>query len=358
MPITEEKLKEIVGEFFPDKTLLEIEVYGTGNINDTYRVLLNGDSKDGYLLQRINQDVFREPEKVMQNILTVSQHLLAVDSRDSCVLVPIPARNHRPWHQDPQGEYWRCFPFFSNTFSPESVESADQAFQAAATIGRFLFLLMDLDPAQIHITIPDFHNSLKRAAHFREALEKDAMKRRAAAAAEVAMTLKHLSLFEEIAGLDIPRRVVHNDTKISNVLFDRHSGAPRCLIDWDTIMPGTILSDFGDMVRSFTSPVAEDDPAVEKARVDLDIFEAICRGFIPAVASRLTDVEKKWLVKGALWITLEQALRFLTDFLEGDLYYKTLYSEHNLIRTRNQLALFRSMLQQEERMKLIAARLF
>jgi thiamine kinase-like enzyme len=358
MPIIEETLKQIVGEFFPDKRLQKAEIYGTGNINDTYRIILEGSSKDGYLLQRINREVFREPEKVMQNILAVSEHLLAADPRQSCVLQPIPASNKLPWHLDEQGEYWRCFPFFSNTFSPESVENTKQAFQAAATIGRFLFLLMDLDPSNLHITIPDFHNSLKRAAHFREVLEKDPQNRRGTAEAEIVLVREHLMLFEEIAGLDIPRRVVHNDTKISNVLFDRHTGAPRCLIDWDTIMPGTILSDFGDMVRSFASPVPEDDPGIEKARLDLDVFEAVCRGFIPAVATRLTEVEKKWLVKGAPWITLEQALRFLTDYLEGDLYYKTLYAAHNLIRTRNQLSLFRSMSEQEKRMKLIAARFF
>jgi len=345
-------LLRIVRQFFPDQELTDIHPYGAGHINDTYKLDLAG--QEGYLLQRINRHVFREPEKVMHNIRGVYEHLSEKENQD-CLLRPVADRSGNVFYKDTSGEYWRCFPFFSGTFSPDAPKDAPQARRAARVIGQFLNDLLSLSPESIEITIPHFHDPVKRMVHFREVLQLDPVNRKKEAEQEIASLQEHQSLFSRIATLNLPRRVVHNDAKISNVLFDRQSGRARCLIDWDTIMPGVILSDFGDLVRSCTPPVDENSTDLSRIEVDMDIFQALCEGFIPPLSSNLSPVEKQYLITGAPWITLEQALRFLSDYLEGDSYYKTAYPEQNLARTRNQLRLFQSMLDRQKEMEEIAA---
>lgn len=345
-------LVRIARQFFPDREVTDIYSYGAGHINDTYKLELAG--AEACLLQRINQHVFREPEKVMHNIRVVYEHLSEKEDRD-CLLRPVPDRSGKSYFKDASGDYWRCFPFIADTFSPDAPEDASQARRAARAIGRFLNDLFSLSPESVKITIPDFHNPVKRMRRFREVLQQDPVNRKKVAAREIAFLLQYESLFTQVAALKLPQRVVHNDAKISNVLFDRHSGEPRCLIDWDTIMPGIILSDFGDLVRSCTPPVDENATDLSRIEVDMNIFRALCEGFIPPLSANLSPAEKKYLLTGAPWITLEQALRFLTDFLEGDPYYKTAYPDQNLMRTRNQLRLFQSMLDRQESMEEIAA---
>ena len=348
-------LKYIAGQFFPGRTIAGIAAYGTGHINDTYRIglLVDGDEQ-AYLLQRINQQVFRRPEEVMANIQTAYRHLAHFPELD-CLLQPLPAVDGQPFFRDEQGEVWRVFPFFAGTFSPERAESEDEACEAARVIGRFLSRLSSLDPALVYYTIPDFHHSLKRLRRFDEVVRADPAGRKRAAQDAIAELRRHQALFEQVDRLDVPLRVVHNDTKISNVLFQRESGRACGVIDWDTIMPGTLLSDFGDLVRSAAATLDENAADIERVEIDMPVFDALCRGFIPELRGTATPLELEHLVTGARWITLEQALRFLTDFLEGDPYYKTAYSTQNLVRARNQLQLFRSMRHRQAEMERIAA---
>lgn len=341
-------LEQLIRRFFPDAELREIVPYGSGHINDTYRVGLEDHSGAAlYLLQRLNHEVFREPERVMHNIGLVYDHLSGYPD-EGCLLRPVPDREGRNLvHDEPTG-YWRVFPFFSGTYSVERAENLEQAEQAARVIGRFLQRLSGLDSSLLQETIPGFHDSLRRWDTFREVLARDPAGRLATAAPEIDLVTEHHSLFRQIAQLSLPQRVVHNDAKLSNVLF-HFPQTPCGLIDWDTIMPGSWLSDFGDLVRSGAATTGEDaDP--NQTELHLPTFAALCRGFIPEIRRQATPVELNHLVLGPLWITLEQALRFLTDYLDGDRYYKISHPEHNLVRTRNQLALFRSMLTRQNEM--------
>lgn len=347
-----ELLKHIAGHFFPGLEVEDIAPYGTGHINDTYRLVVVG--APACLLQRINQQVFRKPETIMANIQTVYRHLARFPELD-CLLQPLPATDGRPFFRDARGEVWRAFPFFDDTFSPERAENEAVACEAARVIGRFLNRLLTLDPATIGVTIPDFHNSPKRLRRFDEVVQADPVGRNREAQDAIDCLREHQSLFERVAGLGLPRRVVHNDTKISNVLFRRASGRACGVIDWDTIMPGTLLSDFGDLVRSAAATLDENAADIEEVEIDMSVFAALCRGFIPELRQTATSRELEHLVTGARWITLEQALRFLTDFLEGDPYYKTAYPKQNLVRARNQLQLFRSMRRRQAAMERLAA---
>lgn len=355
MSLGTQAIRQILSKFFPSNSIEEYASFGAGNINDSYRVRIcqNG-SEELYLLQRLNHQVFKEPHKVMANIELVSRHL-SRETDSSYLLKPVPDRQGANLYQDTDGNYWRVFPFFAGTFSSLKAENTDQAYQAAKMIGSFLRDLLNLDTGQLAITIPHFHDSLYRWNHFQNVVAVNSQNRLLKAQEEVLFLIDRRSLFGQIANLKLPERAVHNDAKINNVLFDQLSGEAVSLIDWDTIMPGTILSDFGDMVRSMINPLEEDDPAIEKVDAALPVFEALCRGFLSEIGDFLEPQEKENLVRGAKWITLEQTMRFLTDYLEGDVYYKIQHPEHNLFRTRNQIALFKSMEAKEKTMEEIVA---
>ncbi len=355
MNLGKQTIRQILSKFFPSKTIADFAPYGAGNINDSFRVRIKrNDSDEFFLLQRLNHQVFKEPQKVMANIDLVYRHL-SRQGADDYLLKPIRDRKGNSLYVDDHGNFWRVFPFFTGTYSSAKAENPDQAFRAARKIGSFLRDLTDLDPSQLATTIPHFHDSLFRWDHFQNVIAVCSEERLNEAREETDFLISRRALFGRIANLDLPLRAVHNDAKINNVLFDEHSGAAVSLIDWDTIMPGTILSDFGDMVRSMVNPLEEDDPDIECVEADMEIFEAISRGFLSSIGSFLTPQEKDNLVLGARWITLEQTLRFLTDYLEGDVYYKVRDPEHNLIRTRNQIALFKSMEAKAQSMEEIVA---
>ncbi len=349
-------VEDVVREFFPDRKSHSIEPFGTGNINDTFKLSLSGkpSRESYYLLQRLNHQVFRKPWKVMGNIERVYRHLSAFEGL-SCLLEPIALPSGKLLFEDVAGNYWRVFPFYPGKASPERADTPVQAFEAARSIGRFLACLTSLDPSEISHTIPDFHNSPARYRHFLEQVNTDPAGRLAQVGQEVQIIHQHHGIFGEVVDLRLPQRVVHNDTKISNVLFDADTGKACGLIDWDTIMPGSLLSDFGDMVRSFVSPVEEDHPDPLRVAIRLPIFQALCRGFVPELEGNADPRELDNLVLGALWITLEQAMRFLGDFIAGDIYYKVSRPAHNLDRARNQLALFRRLLERREELETVLA---
>lgn len=318
---------------------------GSGNINDTYKIVLGiGNQTEQWLLQRLNHHVFRQPEVVMENIRRITGHLQQ-QVYPYQTTPPVPALDGTYLQQDESGNYWRLFPYFDHTFVPEGVVDPVMAFDAARAYGAFLKALRDFPAQSLAETIPGFHDTLRRWAYFETVLSEDVTGRKAGLAAEIAALFELKPVFETIDRLkssgELPLRVTHNDTKAGNILFDSHTLKPIAVIDLDTVMPGTLLSDFGDMARTFTPAQNEGFDGTPTYRADM--MQAIYEGFLSETADFLTPVEKDNLLLGGLWITGEQALRFLTDYLAGDVYYKIKYPEHNLVRARNQLALCVSM---------------
>ncbi|MEZ4942284.1 MAG: aminoglycoside phosphotransferase family protein [Saprospiraceae bacterium] len=341
--VTSDSLEFIVQRFFNPDDTPETDPVGAGNINDTFRVAFEQAGKThSWLLQRLNHQVFTDPEAVMHNIRLVAAHLSRQPDFPLAVPAPLPGLDGRLLQRDAAGNYWRVFPFFENTYAPEQLPDAAVAFEAASAYGRFLGALRDCSAENIRETIPGFHDTDRRWEQFLATVREDPAGRVIGVSAEIKLLHDLKPVFDEVSSLKqsgaLPLRVVHNDTKAGNVLLDTATGKAVAVIDWDTIMPGTVLSDFGDMVRSFTPDVVED--VAGPVHLRKEILDALTHGFLETTEDFLTDTERRHLLLGARWIIGEQALRFLTDYLAGDRYYKIRYPEHNLVRARNQLALF------------------
>lgn len=332
----------IVHAFFGHVEALQVQLCGSGNINDTCLVTFRipaGHEQQG-ILQRLNHRVFARPDAVMRNIRAVAKHLQNTDYPLG-VLTPILTSEGQALYQDTEYNYWRAFPYFAHTYAPERLPTPEEACEAARAYGLFLKALATCPPEAVEETIPHFHDPRHRWAAFETAAAQDLAGRAAYVRAEIARIYEQRATFEAVAHLketgQLPVRIVHNDTKAGNVLLSRHNGKAVAVIDWDTLMPGTVLSDFGDMVRTFAPDRYEDDPGEVEARPT--VLQALEEGFLDGMGSTLTPAERQHLYLGARWIIAEQALRFLTDYLNGDTYYKTRYPEHNLVRARNQLSL-------------------
>jgi Phosphotransferase enzyme family len=338
-------LSSVVRLFFQNGRLLHITPVGMGHINDTYKIEIEENSVvHCWLLQRLNHEVFRKPELVMDNIRAVTSYLTAQDYPYS-VAAPMAGLDGGLLQRDPIGNYWRMFPFLKNTYAPDFVSSPAVAFEAARGYGAFARALRDFPAGHLSETIPGFHDTVQRCVYFEKMLETDPAGRVATAQPEIEDMMRCNPLFDRIDGLKksgaLPLRATHNDTKAGNVLLDCESGKAVAVIDLDTVMPGTILSDYGDMVRTFVPNVPEDWPALDEIELRMDILDALQAGFLSETGAMLTQTERDNLHAGAQWITGEQALRFLSDYLAGNVYYKIKYPEHNLVRARNQLALFK-----------------
>jgi Ser/Thr protein kinase RdoA (MazF antagonist) len=328
--------------------------YGNGHINDTFSVVYDqGGSPVRYILQRINHHIFKNPAALMDNIRRVTEHLgrkiVDAPERTRRVLTLIPSLDGQPFHRDAEGNYWRLYIFIEKARTLDAVENTQQAFEAAKAFGRFQGLLADLPAPRLHDTIPDFHHTPKRFATFEAALTADAFHRAALAKPEIEFALANRPLASLLLDAHLPERVTHNDTKLNNVLLDDASGEGICVIDLDTVMPGLALYDFGDMVRTTTSPAKEDERDLTLVRMQFPMFEALVRGYL-AAADYLTPVEKRLLPAAGKVITFEIGLRFLTDFLAGDTYFKVHRESHNLDRCRTQFKLVESIARQENEM--------
>ena len=347
MPTPLPQLLEIIQQFRSFDACTGTTPVGAGNINDTYRVdLLRDDGRpESWLLQRLNHRVFKDPEAVMRNIRAVAAHLERQTDFPLLIPAPVPTLKGEWLYCDEAGNYWRVFPFYENTFAPERLPEPAIAYEAARAYGAFLYSVRDFPAEQLAETIPGFHDTERRWLVFEDVLEKDPVQRKQLVQAEIETLFEARGVFSRVDQLkrngELPRRVTHNDTKAGNVLIDVQTGRAVAVIDWDTIMPGTVLSDFGDMVRTFVPDCPEDSDSLVHLR--MDTLEMLCRGFLEKTAGFLTPVERQNLPFGALWIIGEQALRFLSDYLAGDPYYKIRYPEHNLVRARNQLALLRAV---------------
>jgi aminoglycoside phosphotransferase (APT) family kinase protein len=337
-------------------TFIGATPYGSGHINDTYCVVFHEAGVPvRYLLQRINHSIFKNPAALMENIQRVTAHLAAQmadePDRERRVLTLIPALDGRAWHVDEEGNYWRAFRFIESAHTYDAVESAEQAFQAAKAFGHFQKLLASLPAPRLHDTIPDFHNTPKRFVALVEAIAADAAGRAVLAKPEIDFGLKHQHLASILLDANLPERVTHNDTKFNNVLLDDDTGEGICVIDLDTVMPGLALYDFGDMVRTTTSPAMEDERDLSKVNLQFPMFEALLRGYLSSAGEFLTKAEKQYLVFSGKLITFEIGIRFLTDYLAGDTYFKVHRDRQNLDRCRTQFKLVESIEQQEERME-------
>jgi Ser/Thr protein kinase RdoA (MazF antagonist) len=324
--------------------------YGSGHINDTFCAIFDqAGTRLRYILQRINTRVFRTPAALMENIERVTRHalgrLIAEDHPEARrrTLTCIPALDGRPYAIDSSGNYWRVYPFIERARGYDGIESNEQAYQAARAFGSFQMLAADLGGARLHETIPDFHNTPKRLDALRAAIQLDPENRAAGVKAQIDFALARARDCSRVTSLiesgEIPERVTHNDTKLNNVLLDEVTAEAVCVIDLDTTMPGSALYDFGDMVRTATPTTCEDDVDLEKQDLRMDRFEALVRGYLSTTGGFLNAAEVDHLAFSGKLLTLECGMRFLTDYLLGDVYFKIKHPGHNLDRCRNQFAL-------------------
>lgn len=349
------KIFQIRGEF------LGYEEVGNGHVNSTYYVrFLNGEKEEKYILQKINTYVFKEPVKVMENISSVTEFIRRKleglgDNADRAVLRYQKKSSGEYYHIFEDGSFWRCCSYIKNSMAILRPDNAHIVEQSGKAFGEFQKYLFDYPVSNLHIVIPHFHNTILRFSAFREALEKNLSGRKHLATEEIA----GFFALEEVAcepynmqkRREIPLRVTHNDTKTSNVLFDENTQERLCVIDLDTVMPGLVAFDFGDAIRVGANKADEDEKDVTKSVLDLKKYEAFTKGFLTEVGSFLTDNEKRSLPLGAIAMTVECGIRFLTDYLNGDKYFRVHYPEHNLVRARCQLALARDMLKKFDEMK-------
>lgn len=335
-----------------------IEAYGTGHINATFRFTMDqGGRTVRYLLQRINTSIFRDPEGLMDNVVRVTEHLrrrLAAEGRTELsrrALTVVPTREGRPLWRDEAGGAWRCYLFIEKASASDLMNSPEKARYLGEASGRFLCLLSDMPGPRLVESIPNFHNPRLRYAAFEKALSGDPRGRASSVRPEIAFMRENREGFDRIlAALEsgaVPERTTHNDTKISNLLLDDATAEAICMIDLDTVMPGSSAYDFGDLARTVPTSAAEDDPDNSSMSLVMPMYEALAQGFARGTADKgrsfLTPAERELLPWGARIVTLLMAIRFLTDYLCGDVYYHVARESHNLDRCRSQIALIRSM---------------
>lgn len=305
-------------------------------------------SAERFILQQINQYVFHHPDQVQANILAVTDHLrrkilLAGGDPDREALRMVPARDGRIWHLDGQGNWWRVFPFVEGSFSMDLPDSPEIFEKCGRAFGRFQLQLDDFPADQLYETIPNFHNTPWRLSNLEEAARKDSEGRLSGVREELEFCLKRAEwagrLTDGLRSGRLPARVTHNDTKLNNVLLDRETGEPLCIVDLDTVMPGLMACDFGEGIRTGASTAPEDERDLSRIDLSLPLVRAFSRGFLSELRERLSPEELRSLPWGVRLMTLENGMRFLTDYLEGDRYFAIHRPGHNLDRARAQLTL-------------------
>lgn len=339
-----------------DGDVCEAAPYGSGHINDSYRVVCNGAGRAShYIVQRINHQIFKDPVAMMSNIERVTQHLaeqvINAPDRQRRVLTLIPVKDGRAWYLDDRKNYWRAYRFIDKAQTYDAVESTQQAFEAARAFGQFQKMLATLPAPRLHDTIPDFHHTPRRFSALEAAMKADVAGRVASSQREIDFAFARRDITPILLDANLPERVTHNDTKFNNVLLDDTTGEGICVIDLDTVMPGLALYDFGDMVRTTTSPAKEDEQDLTKVTMQFPMFEALVRGYLSTAGSFLSKAEKDFLAFSGKLITFEIGLRFLTDHLSGDTYFKVHREDHNLDRCHTQFKLVESIERQENAMR-------
>lgn len=341
--------KYLTDFFLLNGRVLTIEPYGSGHINQT---LLVTTDKERYIMQIMNTNVFKDSDGLMKNICAVTEHLT---KKGIETLQVVPTKDGKSYHKG--AECVRFYKFIENTITYQSAEDEETFKNSGRAFGDFQNQLSDFDAEILSETIPNFHNTPDRFEKFKTALEKDVVKRKKDCEKEAQFILDRKDTYSEIIdGLrnkTLPLRVTHNDTKLNNILMDATTKKARAIIDLDTVMSGSLLYDFGDSVRFGASTAAEDEKDLEKVNFDVTLFEAYASGFLPAVKDSITDEEIRLLPYSAYLMTIECGMRFLTDYLSGDTYFKIHYPEHNLVRARTQLKLADQMQKRFDEMQQI-----
>ena len=351
-PVTEPILCAAASAFdFGGPMVCDPHHYGEGHINDTF-VVWRADHTKRFILQRINTDTFTDPAGLMENICGVTRHLRTKiqaeggDPGRECLNV-IPTLSGASYYIDTEGNAWRAYDFIENTVCLQQVGCEADFRTVAETLGKFQNQLADYPASTLHETIARFHDTPNRYANFEKALAADALGRAKTIAPEIAFIRAREKdchvLLDQLAAGEIPLRVTHNDTKINNVLLDEATGKGICVIDLDTVMPGLSAYDFGDSIRTGANDCAEDEPDQSKVHFDLHLYEVFAKGYLSTAGSTMHTAEKKSLAWGAKRMTLECGIRFLTDYLEGDHYFRIARPNHNLDRARTQFTLVRQM---------------
>ncbi len=337
------QIEQAAYAFQLDGTPVTCEEFGHGHINQTMKVTTDTGSE--YVLQRINKYVFRDPIRLMTNVGAVTAFLREKVEDARLALHFIPTHTGLYYHRDRKGEFWRCYDFVGG-FCLDMPESEEDFYQSALAFGRFQELLSDFPAHTLYETIPQFHNTVDRYRQLKESVAVDPCDRVKTVREELWFLMQREQRVCQLQQLleegKLPLRVTHNDTKLNNVLLDRQTRKSLCVLDLDTVMPGLSLYDYGDSIRFGAATAAEDEPDFMKMSLDLHLFEVYTKGFLEAAPS-LTDLEVELLPLGALTMTTELATRFLKDYIDGDLYFKTAYPEHNLIRARTQIRLAADM---------------
>ncbi len=360
-PLPQAVLKHVAARFDIYGDFLEATPYGSGHINDTFAVVYDqAGTRVRYIFQRLNDRIFKEPLRLMENVAHVTRHLKAkleargIADTSRRVLTLVPSLEGMDYVTDEEGHVWRAYLFVEDARSYDIIETPAQAFQAARAFGAFQRDLMDYAGPRLFETIPRFHNTRSRFETLQRAIASDPLNRAIQVKAEIAFAHAHERLADSLLRLkesgEVPERITHNDTKLNNVLLDDTTGEGMCVLDLDTVMPGLSLYDFGDMVRTATNPVAEDEPDASLVQVQVPMFKAIAKGYLEGTGGTLLPAERERLVLAGQLLTFECGMRFLTDFLEGDHYFAVRREGHNLDRCRTQFALVRSLGEHEEQL--------
>lgn len=357
-----EKIEEAAGQFCIKGEPVECSRYGSGHINDTF-LLSTKDNKgecSRYILQRMNTHVFKDPKGLMGNVSGVTTYLREQIQKsggnpDRETLTLVKTRDGLDYYVDSLGLWWRMYLFIDDATGYDVVENEEDFYQSAKAFGNFQRLLDKYPVERLTETIPDFHNTPKRFETFIKAVQEDVCGRREQVKEEIEFVMARKDempvVMDKLKSGEIPYRVTHNDTKLNNILLDNQTREALCVIDLDTIMPGTALFDFGDSIRFGANTAVEDEKDLRKVSLSLPLFEAYTKGFLEGCAGSLTETEIRMLPWGAKLMTLECGMRFLTDYLEGDTYFHIHRPEHNLDRARTQFALVKDMEEKWEEMK-------
>ncbi len=338
-------IKEVFKQFnFPT----DINTYGNGHINDTFLV----DTDPKCIVQRINSNVFKDPEAVMENIVAVTEHIRKKVEEEGGdtereVLTVIPTIDGKPFYKATDEDYFRAYKFISGAISYDVVEDPSRFYNVAKAFGKFQKMLSDFPMDKLTETIPRFHDTRDRFNQLKEAIKNDKLGRLSQVKDEVEFALSRENdtdvILDAIHEGLVPIRVTHNDTKLNNIMIDEKTGEGVCVIDLDTVMPGSLLYDFGDALRFGASTAEEDEADLSKVHIDLELFKAFSKGFIEEMKDTFTEKEKELLVFSVKLITFELGMRFLADYLNGDTYFKIHRENHNLDRARNQFALVKDI---------------
>lgn len=340
-----------VRNFAIEGTFIDAKLHKNGHINSTYLSVWDTPAgRRNYIHQQINHIIFPDVDGLMRNIALVTDHLrsrMAGSKTGECTLDIIPTLDGKLYYQDMEGNYWRTYSFIPDSESYDQAQNLNHAYEAAKAFGRFVACLADMDPGLLTETIPHFHDTPRRIATLKEVIEADPWNRVQSVKNEIAFVLER----EEVAGIlmkniasgVLPLRVTHNDMKLNNLLFDRKTGHPVCVVDLDTCMPGSSLFDFGDLVRITSVPSAEDEQDLSKVRFDFPIYCELVRGYLESYGGVMSKGEIELLPYGPLVITLTIGIRFLSDYIAGDKYFRIHRPSHNIDRARTQFKVVSDM---------------